>query len=96
MAAPPPIPPRPNEAAPPIPPRPGDAAPHPPPSPGHPAHPPAYPPVVVGRLIADGTEAKSGVLVRGVKWQASGILEEGAKCVVRCCSCVSLDACGIH
>ncbi|BGP43489.1 hypothetical protein JCM10449v2_007524 [Rhodotorula kratochvilovae] len=67
MAAPPPIPPRPGPP-PPIPPRPGPAL---------SAGPPVFPPVLVGRLLADGAEAKAGVLCRGVKWQASGILEEG-------------------
>ncbi|KPV73376.1 uncharacterized protein RHOBADRAFT_55128 [Rhodotorula graminis WP1] len=68
MSAPPPVPPRPGPL-PPVPPR---------PSPSDPPQPPAYPPVTVGRLLADGTEAKSGVLTKGIKWQASGILEEGA------------------
>ena len=75
MAAPPPVPPRPGPP-PPIPPRP------PAPPPSDPPSPPAYPPITVGRLLADGTEAKSGVLSKGIKWQASGILEEGAKCVL--------------
>lgn len=71
---PPPVPPRPIPP-PPIPPRPGAAPPALAPPPG----PPTFPPVVRGRLLADGSEAKSGVLCKGVKWQASGILEEGSK-----------------
>ncbi|GAA6050874.1 hypothetical protein JCM3770_005750 [Rhodotorula araucariae] len=67
MAAPPPVPPRPGPP-PPIPPRPGAV---------YPIGPPGFPPTVVGRLIADGTEPRSGVLYKGVKWQASGILEDG-------------------
>ncbi|BGP27661.1 hypothetical protein JCM10295v2_006635 [Rhodotorula toruloides] len=70
---PPPVPPRPI-LPPPIPPRPGAA---PPTLAPRPAGPPAFPPVVRGRLLADGSEATSGVLSKGVKWQASGILEEG-------------------
>ncbi|POY75446.1 hypothetical protein BMF94_1518 [Rhodotorula taiwanensis] len=44
-----------------------------------PVGPPAYPPTaLLGPLIADGKAAQSGVLVQGVKWQASGILEDAA------------------
>lgn len=67
MSAPPPIPPRPDGqpgfpgAPPPIPPR--LPLPQPPPPPG--------------KVLADGTKAGADVLVRGVKWQASGWLQEG-------------------
>ncbi|GAA6008338.1 hypothetical protein JCM10207_000090 [Rhodosporidiobolus poonsookiae] len=76
MAAPPPVPPRPGP--PPIPPRPGQAAPPPyyapcPP----PSGPPPFPPIYHGRLIASGQAAESGVLLPGIKWQASGPLEDG-------------------
>ncbi|GAA6021412.1 hypothetical protein JCM11491_006700 [Sporobolomyces phaffii] len=55
---------------PPIPPRPSEPASVP--------GPPPFPPVVRGTLLADGTAAKSGLLRRGIKWQASGVLERGA------------------
>lgn len=75
MSGPPPLPPRP-EGPPPIPPRPDysngqDCA----ASDG----PPSFPPIVRGDLLADGTKTQAGVLKRGIKWQASGILERGAK-----------------
>ncbi|GAA5901283.1 uncharacterized protein JCM6883_000163 [Sporobolomyces salmoneus] len=69
MSGPPPIPPRPTDP-PPIPPR-----------PDHPGKgPPSFPPQIRGKLIANGTSAQSGVLAgkKGIKWQSSGILEEGA------------------
>ncbi|BGP35376.1 hypothetical protein JCM10296v2_007212 [Rhodotorula toruloides] len=72
--SPPPVPPRPIPP-PPIPPRPGAA---PPTALAPPPGPPIFPPVVRGRLLTDGSEAKAGVLCNGVKWQASGILEEGS------------------
>ncbi|GAA5998947.1 uncharacterized protein JCM10292_005815 [Rhodotorula paludigena] len=73
MQGPPPLPPRPGPP-PPIPPRPPATMEEPPPPcPG----PPSFPPHTFGRLLADGTEAKAGVLAKGIKWQASGILEEG-------------------
>ncbi|GAA5863520.1 hypothetical protein JCM3774_006510 [Rhodotorula dairenensis] len=62
----------------------------PPPIPPRPAHltastsaspqaPPPYPPPrCLGPLVADGSEPKAGVLEKGVKWQASGILEDAA------------------
>ncbi|GAA5981562.1 hypothetical protein JCM11641_004098 [Rhodosporidiobolus odoratus] len=70
---PPPLPARPGQTGPPpIPPRP------PPPGEQLPC-PPSFPPVCVGRLLADGTGPQAGVVqgVKGVKWQASGLLEEG-------------------
>lgn len=73
---PPPVPPR-RIPARPFPPRPGTA----PSALAPPPAPPSFPPIIRGRLLADGSEAKSGVLSKGVKWQASGILEEGSKCV---------------
>ncbi|GAA5917727.1 hypothetical protein JCM6882_009363 [Rhodosporidiobolus microsporus] len=83
---PPPLPPRPGQQGPPpIPPRPPAVEPPPaaapPPSVNVPPVPcpPAFPPVCRGKLLADGSAPAAGVLggVRGVKWQASGILEEG-------------------
>jgi hypothetical protein len=38
-----------------------------------------WPAFLLGPLIADGSEPRSGVLEKGVKWQASGILEDAAK-----------------
>ncbi|GAA6060580.1 hypothetical protein JCM10212_006815 [Sporobolomyces blumeae] len=67
---PPPVPPRPSQP-PAIPPRP------PPPRPPA-AGPPEYPPHCRGPLLADGSSPQSGVLIAGIKWQASGILEQGA------------------
>ncbi|GAA5865566.1 hypothetical protein JCM8547_007651 [Rhodosporidiobolus lusitaniae] len=77
---PPRIPPRPDQAPPgtipALPPRPPQAAQLAPPPPCPPL--PPFPPVCRGRILADGNAATSGVLVKGVKWQASGVLEEGA------------------
>ncbi|GAA5970660.1 hypothetical protein JCM3765_001186 [Sporobolomyces pararoseus] len=67
---PPSIPPRPRDP-PPIPPRPGGGT-------ESSKGPPSFPPVIRGEVIADGTSAQSGVLRKGIKWQASGILERGA------------------
>ncbi|GAA5926584.1 uncharacterized protein JCM15063_000314 [Sporobolomyces koalae] len=67
---PPPIPPRPTEPP---------ALPARPPAPAAlPNRPPSFPPVVQGKLIADGLAPKSGVLGKGIKWQASGIVEQGS------------------
>ncbi|GAA5847159.1 hypothetical protein JCM5353_004983 [Sporobolomyces roseus] len=66
--------------APPIPPRPSDPPPippRPPPSSNEPCNPPQFPPILKGPLISDGSCAQSGVLRKGIKWQASGILEQG-------------------
>ncbi|GAA5821022.1 hypothetical protein JCM11251_001924 [Rhodosporidiobolus azoricus] len=80
------LPPRPDQQGPPpMPPRPATAGSsqtgaHPLPADGPPLPcPPAFPPICRGRLLADGMAPAAGVLggVRGVKWQASGILEEG-------------------
>ncbi|GAA5865616.1 hypothetical protein JCM1840_001461 [Sporobolomyces johnsonii] len=65
-------------SAPPIPPRPSQPPPIPPRPPAAPAGPPPYPPVIRGRLLADASSAVSGVLRPGIKWQASGVLEEGS------------------
>ncbi|GAA5985367.1 hypothetical protein JCM10908_006948 [Rhodotorula pacifica] len=63
---------------PPIPPRPAHLLPPAPPPLAPQAPPPYPPPSLLGPLIADGSEPKSGVLEKGIKWQASGILEDAA------------------
>ncbi|GAA6008341.1 hypothetical protein JCM10207_000091 [Rhodosporidiobolus poonsookiae] len=78
MSVPPPVQTRP--APPGVPPRPAPAPPPysaaiPPPPPG----PPPFPPVIRGPLLAtDGQGAQVGWVAPGVKWQASGPLEEGS------------------
>ncbi|GAA5872181.1 hypothetical protein JCM16303_001002 [Sporobolomyces ruberrimus] len=69
MTGPPPIPPRPS-GPPTIPPRPESET--------RPPGPPSFPPTIRGNLIADGCKPQAGVLKKGVKWQASGFLEQGA------------------
>ncbi|GAA6038791.1 hypothetical protein JCM8097_002892 [Rhodosporidiobolus ruineniae] len=65
---PPPIPPRPGQAAPPLSPRPPPAGPLP----------PSWPPTCCGQLLADGNGQQAGVLGKGIKWQASSPLEVGS------------------